>query len=77
MKDHVYPVTENDKKQDFSIVSLKKITEYFDTKSMKMKYQPKIDFCFKIVNEKMDEIAKDKNENVESGTNIFWIKTLK
>ena len=67
MKDSVYPVTENDKKQDFSIVSLKKVTEYFDSKSMKMKCQPKIDFCLKIVNEKMDEIAKDKNAAVESG----------
>ena len=37
---------------------------------MEMKCQPKIDFCLKIVNEKMDEIAKDKNTNVESGKNL-------
>merc|ERR1711894_517284 len=67
MKDHVYPVTENDKETEFSKVSLEKITKYFDAKSMELKCQPKIDFCLKIVNEKMDEIAKDKNENVESG----------
>ena len=67
MKDRVFPVTENDKKQDFSILSLKKVNEYFDAKSMEMKCQPKIDFCLKIVNEKMDEIAKEKNQNVESG----------
>ena len=67
MKDRVFPVTENDKKQDFSILSLKKVTEYFDAKSMEKKCQPKIDFCLKIINEKMDEIAKDKNTNIESG----------
>ena len=70
MKDRVFPVTKNDKKQDFSILSLKKVNEYFDAKSMEMKCQPKIDFCLKIVNEKMDEIAKDKNTNVESGKNL-------
>ena len=67
MKDHVFSVTENDKENKFSKVSLDKITEYFDAKSMELKYQPKIDFCLKIVNEKLDEIAKDKNQNVESG----------
>ena len=70
MKDRVFPVTDNDKKQDFSILSLKKATEYFDAKSLGKKCQPKIDFCLKIVNEKMDEIAKDKNTNVESGKNL-------
>ena len=69
MKDCVYPVTENGKEAKFSKVSLEKITEYFDAKSMELKCQPKIDFCLKIVNEKMDEIAKDKNTNVESGKN--------
>ena len=70
MKDRIYPVNENGKEAEFSKVSLEKITEYFDTKSMELKCQPKIDFCLKIVNEKMDEIAKDKNANVESG-NLF------
>ena len=67
MKDRVYPVTENDKENKLSIVLLEKITEYFDAKSLELKYQPKIDFCLKIVNEKLDEIAKDKNAAVESG----------
>ena len=44
--------------------------EYFDAKSMEMKCQPKILFCLEIVNEKLDDIAKDKNANVESGKNF-------
>ena len=75
MKDRVYPVIEHVGWSSpwacddvrFSKVSLEKITEYFDAKSMEWKCQPKIDFCLKIVNEKMDEIAKDKNAAVESG----------
>ena len=72
MKDRVFPVTDNDKEQDFSILSLKKATEYFDAKSLEKKCQPKIDFCLKIVNEKMDEIAKDKTEKVESGNTLVF-----
>ena len=69
MKDRVYPITDVSSARDvgFSKVSLEKLTQYFDTKSMELKCQPKIDFCLKIVNEKMDEIAKDKTENSESG----------
>ena len=68
MKNRVYPLTENEKrKRNFSKVFIGQITEYFDSKSMELKRQPKIDFCLKIVNEKMDEIAKEKNQNVESG----------
>ena len=67
MKNRVYPVSENDKTNNFLKFPLKQITEYFDSKSMELKRQPKIDFCLKIVNEKMDEIAKEKNQNVESG----------
>ena len=67
MKDRIYPVTENDKENKFLNVLLEKITEYFDVESLDLKCQPKIDFCLKIVNEKMDEIAKDKNAAVESG----------
>ena len=61
MKNRVYPVSENDKTNNFLKFPLKQITEYFDSKSMELKRQPKIDFCLKIVNEKMDEIAKEKN----------------
>ena len=71
MKDSVFPVTQNDKEQDFSIVSLKKVTEYFDTNSMERKCQPKIEFCLEIVNEKLDEIEKDKKANVESGKKLI------
>ena len=71
MKDSVFPVTQNDKEQDFSIVSLKKVTEYFDTNSMERKCQPKIEFCLEIVNEKLDEIDKDKKANVESGKKLI------
>ena len=69
MKDRVYPITDVSSAKDvgFSKVSLEKLTQYFDTKSMELKCQPKIDFCLKIVNEKMDEIAKDKTEKAESG----------
>ena len=67
MIDRVYPVTENDKETEFLNISLEKITKYFDGKSLELKCQPKIDFCLKIINEKMDEIAKDKNAAVESG----------
>ena len=72
MKDRVYPITEKFSRKNVgcSKVSMEKIAQYFDAKSMMLKCQPKIDFCLKIVNEKMDEIAKDKNANVESG-NLF------
>ena len=67
MRNRVYPITENDKENNFLKVSLEQITQYFDSKAMELKCQPKIDFCLKIVNEKMDEIAKDKTEKAESG----------
>ena len=70
MIDRVYPITENDKETEFTKVSLNKITKYLDTTSMEMKCRPKFFFCLKIVNEKMDKIAKEKNANVESG-NFF------
>ena len=72
MKDSVFSVMENDKENKFLNVSLDKITQYLDAKhmSLELKCQSKIDFCLKIVNEKLDEIAKHKNENEESG-NIF------
>ena len=73
MKDSVFPLTQNDKEQDFSIVSLKKVTEYFDTNSMERECQPKIEFCLEIVNEKLDEIDKDKKANVESGKKLINI----
>ena len=67
IEDQVYPITENDKEQDFSIVKLKKVVEYFDVKTFEYKKQAKIQFDLKVVNEKLDEIAKDKKNSVESG----------
>ena len=75
MKDCIYPVTKNDKQQFFSNILLEKVTEYFDVKSMEMKCQPKIDFCLKVVNEKLDDIAKDKKENVKSGNLFAFIQS--
>ena len=71
MKDRVFSVTENDKENKFSKVELEKITEYFDTKSMELTCQLEIEFCLKIVNEKLDEIAKDKKENENLGKSFF------
>ena len=67
IEDQVYPITENDKEQDFLIVKLKKVVEYFDVKTFEYKKQAKIQFDLKVVNEKLDEIAKDKKNSVESG----------
>ena len=71
MKDRVFSVTENDKENKFSKVELEKITEYFDAKSMELTCQLEIEFCLKIVNEKLDEIAKDKKENENLGKSFF------
>merc|ERR1712241_930843 len=67
MEDRVYPITENDKEEDFSNVMLKKVIEYFDAKTLEYKKQDEIKFTLKVVNEKLDEIAKDKKNSEESG----------
>ena len=56
----VYPMTKNEGKEDFSIVSLKKLTEYYDSKSMKFKHQDNVRFSLKIINVKFDKITKEK-----------------
>ena len=77
IEDRVYPITENDKEEDFSIVMLKKVIEYFDAKTLEYKKQDEIIFDLKVVNEKLDEIAKDKKNSVESGSfNEIDKKTL-
>ena len=68
LEDRVYPITENDKEEDFSNVMLKKVIEYFDAKTLEYKKQDEIKFTLKVVNEKLDEIAKDKKNSVESGS---------
>ena len=60
-EDFVYPITEKDEKYPFSCESLKKLTQYYDLKSMELKQQEKIHFTLKITNAKLDMIAKDKN----------------
>ena len=64
VEDFVYPLTKIDKdsKEDFSYVSasIKKLTEYYDFKTMEFKKQENIQFDLKITNAKLDEIAKDK-----------------
>ena len=75
MKDRIFPVSENDKEHDFSIVSLKKITEYYDDQSLDLKWQPKINFCLNIINEEMDEIAQVKNTYIKTGKNLNKVQT--
>ena len=67
IKDNIYPITKGkDSILETSMqCHLKKLTEYYDTKTREIKNQPKIDFCLKIISPKLDEIAKD--QNVESG----------
>ena len=50
----------------FTALPMEKLTNYYDVKSGEFKTQP-IQFTLKITNEKLDEIAKDKNAHVESG----------
>ena len=66
-KDNVYPITKDiDSIFETSMqCHLKKLTKYYDAKSRKIKNQPKIDFCLKIISPKLDEIAKD--QHFESG----------
>ena len=64
----VYPITEMEKEYQYSNESLKKLTEYYDPKSMELKQQEKIQLNLKITNAKLDEIAKDKAAaDAESG----------
>ena len=74
VEDQVYPITKNVEEQN-STVLLKKLTRYFDTKTMEYKDQSNIKFLLKVTNPKLDEIAKDeqarnfefKEWNLENG----------
>ena len=57
----VYSITDKGKKYQFSKESLKKLTEYYDLKSMELKQQEKIKLTLKITNAKLDEMAKEKD----------------
>ena len=63
----VLPITSGKEEIDsFSAIPMKKLTNCYDVKSGEFKTQP-IQFTLKITNDKLDEIAIDKNANVESG----------
>ena len=63
----VLPITSGKEESDsFTAIPMKKLTNYYDVKAGEFKTQP-IKFTLKITNEKLDEIAKDKNAHVESG----------
>ena len=66
--DIVYPITKKDAIFETSMhCHLDKLTEYYDLETRKFKKQSKIIFIMKIISPKLDEIAKDKLVNVESG----------
>ena len=63
----VLPITSGKQEIDsFTAIPMEKLTKYYDVKAEEFKTQS-IQFTLKITNEKLDEIAKDKNANVESG----------
>ena len=47
---------------------LEKLTEYYDNFANEDKNQPKIMFSMKILNPKLDKIAKDKNQGSEKSS---------
>ena len=62
-EDIVYPITRA-KSSIFKTSTqwnLKKLTEYYDTETRRIKYQSNIMFRMKIISPKLDEIAKDKH----------------
>ena len=68
IEDKVYPITE-DKATIFDTsiirIPLKRLKRYYDAETGEYKNQSKIIFTMKIINTKLDEVAKD--QNVESG----------
>ena len=68
IEDKVYPITE-DKATIFDTsiirIPLKRLNRYYDAETGEYKNQSKIIFTMKIINPKLDEVAKD--QNVESG----------
>ena len=60
----VYPITK-EKDTIFETAAhyhLKKLTEYYDTETREFKRQAKIIFVIKIISSKLDEIARDQND---------------
>ena len=62
--DIVYPITK-EKDTIFETDAhyhLKKLTVYYDTETREFKRQTKIIFVIKIISSKLDEIARDQND---------------
>ena len=64
----VYPMTKDDTKEGFSIVSLKKLTEYYDSESLEIKYQDNVRFSLEITNVRLEEMAKEKENSQKNPT---------
>ena len=58
----VYPITEKGQEYQFSNESLKKLTEYYDPKSMELKQQEKIHFTLKIIDVKYENNLVDDHD---------------
>ena len=74
IEDKVYPITEE---KDAILKTsaqhhLEKLTSYYDAETREIKNQSNIIFTMKIVNPKLDEIAKD--ENVESSNEDSYVE---
>lgn len=70
MQTNVYPIKMNTKttldvSDKFTVVSLNDLTEFYDYKVKEFKNSKKVSFTLKIINSKLDEIARDAD--VESG----------
>ena len=74
IEDKVYPITEE---KDAILKTsaqhhLEKLTSYYDAETREIKNQSNIIFTMKIVNPKLDEIAKDQHE--ESGNEDSYVE---
>ena len=64
----VYPMTKDDTKEGFSIVSLKKLTEYYDSESLEIKHQDNVRFSLEITDVRLEEMAKEKENSQKNPT---------
>ena len=64
----VYPMTENDNLKGFSIASLKKLTEYYDSESLEIKHQDNVRFSLEITDVRLEEMAKEKENSQKNPT---------
>ena len=61
--DFVYPITKDSFLETSIQYPMEKLTKYYDAETKEFKKQSKIIFTMKIINLKLDEVAKDKNMN--------------